>query len=108
MLPAVAEIISPFFPSLQHLILDIKLYQVYSSSANLTKIDFSPLASLGRASLSIPRIDLYVHTGILPSAVTRAQILSSMEDYEVDQRWVLVIQSEETAPDGVQAFDIQS
>ena len=81
-LPAAAEAINSFIssPRLGHLILDIDIN--LSTFSHFTKIDFSPLAVLGPASLSIPRIDLYVHTGIFPSALTRAQLLSSLGEYE--------------------------
>ena len=94
-LPATAEIINLFIPSLQHLILDIDIdiSHVYS---NLAKVDFSPLAVLGTAVLSIPRIDLYVHTDILPSHVTLAQVLSSLRDITRSiEEGVVIVHSEE-------------
>jgi hypothetical protein len=100
-LPAAAEMTKLFISSLQHLIVDVNLN--YASSADLTLVDFSPLAVLGAAALSIPRIDLYVHTNILPPELIRAQVLSSLEEYEDIARaikdGVLVIHSEETTPD---------
>ena len=105
-LPAVADIINSFVPSPPpHLILDINIH-LFDFSSNLANVDFSPLAVLGAAALSIPRIDLYIHTDILPSNVTLAQILSSLADYEdvmksIDQG-IVIIHSERTAPDYVE------
>ena len=52
--------------------------------------------------MSIPRIDLYVHTGILPSDVTTAQLLSWLADKEDVMRsiekGILFIHPERTAP----------
>ena len=87
--------------SLQHLVLDIDI--ILSTSVALTKVDLSPLAVLGSASLSISRIDLYVHTQVLPPAVTYTQLLRSLSEYEeivkLVKEGVLVIHSEKTAPD---------
>jgi len=102
---ASAEVINLFISpsSLQHLVLDIKVG--LSTLSGLTKVDFSPLAVLGAVSLSIPRIDLYIHTGTLPSALTRAQLILSLEDNEDIVRSIkqgkLVIHPEKTAPDCV-------
>ena len=94
-LPATAEIINLFIPSLQHLILDINI-DISRVDSNLAKVDFSPLAVLGTAVLSIPRIDLYVHTDILPSHVTLAQVLSSLRDITRSiEEGVLIVHSEE-------------
>lgn len=72
---------------------------------DLANVNFSPLAVLGAASLSIPRIDLYAHTGKLPAEVIHARLLSSLEKCEDAARAikedVLVIHPEETAPDFV-------
>ena len=61
---------------------------------------------LGSAALSIPRIDLYVHTDILPSDVTFAHLLASLADTDdvmrAMEKGILVIHSERTAPDYVQ------
>jgi len=103
-IPASAVAINIFISSPRHLVLDIDI--TLSTFCDLTLVDFSPLAILGAASLSIPRIDVYVHTGVLPSALTRAQLLSSLEDDENITRamkeGVLVIHAEKTAPDCVQ------
>ena len=101
-LPAAAALIVNFLVSpLQHLILDIDIF-LGGIPSNLNKVDFSPLAVLGAASLSIARIDLYIHTGVLPDTVTLAQLLSSLEDYGDTMRLIkdgiLVIHSEKTAP----------
>jgi len=100
-LPAAAEAISQCISLTQHLTLSINIgLRTYS---DLAEIDFSPLAILGSASLSIPHIDLYVHTGILPSALTRAELISLLEDYEDIIRsineGVLVIHSEKRIPE---------
>ncbi len=101
-LQASAEIIALFISPPQHLVLDINIH-LFSISSNLANVDFSPLAALGTAAMSIPRIDLYVHTGILPSSATLAQLLSSLADYEDVMRsiekGILIIHSEKTAPD---------
>ena len=103
---AAGEIISQFVTSYppRHLALDINID--LSTFAELASIDFSPLAVLGAASLSIPRIDLYVRTGVLPPALTRAQLLSSLEDYEgivtSIKEGILVIHLEETSPDCIE------
>jgi hypothetical protein len=102
-LPAAAEIIKSFITSPpQCLILDINLH-LFEISSNLAAVDFSPLAVLGAAALSIPRIDLYVHTGILPPDETFAHLLSSLADSDETMRaiekGILNIQSEATAPD---------
>lgn len=100
-LPSAARIIELFMSSLQHLVLDIDI--ILSTFVELTKVDFSPLAVLGSASLSIPRIDLYVHTQVLPPAVTHTHLLRSLSEYEevvrLVKEGVLVIHSEKTAPD---------
>ena len=97
-LPATAEIINLFVSSLQHLILDINI-DIYHTYSNLAKVDFSPLTVLGAAALSIPHIDLYVHINILPSHVTLAQLLFSLEDCEDITRsineGILITHSEE-------------
>jgi hypothetical protein len=99
-LPAAAEAINSFIPSLRHLILDIDIELTIFS--DFSRIDFSPLTVLGAASRSIPRIDLYVHTGISPAALTRAQFISSLGDYEgimtSIEEGALVIHSEIAAP----------
>ena len=98
--PLVAETISLFISSIEHLVLDI---DVSLRAHILTDVDFSPLAILGAASLSIPHIDLYVHTDSQPSALTHAQILPSLDKYEDIAKsikdGVLVVHSEQTAPD---------
>jgi len=80
-LPAVADIVLSLIPPPQSLIIDIKIH-LFDFSSNLANVDFSPLAALGTAALSISQIDLYVHTDNLPPAVTHAQILSSLMEYE--------------------------
>ena len=101
-LPGAADVIKFLTSSTRHLVLDvdINLSGVFSS---LDEIDFLPLAILGAASLSIPRIDMYIHTDILPSALTRAGFFSSLADNEDVMRsikeGVLVIHWEESAPD---------
>ena len=104
-LPATAEIINLFISSLQHLVLDININGI-SASSDLNEIDFSPLDDLGTASALIPRIDLYVRTGISVSALRiRDQLLSTLEDYEnianLIKGGILVIHSEKSAPDWV-------
>jgi hypothetical protein len=98
-LPAAVNTIN-LFSSIRHLVLDINLK--FFTFPDLTRFDFSPLSFLG-PSLSIQRIDLYVHTGRLPSALTRAYLLSSLENDEDIVRLIkegkLVIHSEKTAPD---------
>ena len=100
-LPTVGTIINFFVSPPQHLVLDIDIF-LRGKPSNLNKIDFSPLAVLGAASLSIPWIDLYIHTDILPDTVVLAQLLSSLEDYGDVMRSIkegtLVIHSEKTAP----------
>jgi len=104
-LPVTAKIIN-FFSSLsQHLVLDICINLTgiqFSNLSNLPDIDFSPLAVLGAASLSIPRIDLYVHTCGLPTAVILGRLMSSLEKYEgimkAIEEGVVVIHSGMTAP----------
>jgi hypothetical protein len=102
-LPAAAEMIKLFISSVQHLILDVDIDLRPSAFSGSINVDFSPLSILGAASLSIPRIDLYVHTGLLPPAITRAQLLSSLGDNEDIVRsikeGVLIIHAEKTAPD---------
>jgi len=104
-LPAVADIVNSFVPSPQHLIVDINIH-LFDFSFNLANIDFSPLAALGAAALSIPRVDLYVHTDVLPSSVTFSQLLSSLADYEDVlgslTEGILIIHPERTAPDYVE------
>jgi hypothetical protein len=106
-LPAAVGAIKLFTPSLQHLVLDIDVCEVSTFSV-LTEVDFSPL--FGVASLLIPRIDLYIHTGVFPSALTRAQPLLSLEDDEDAVRsikeGVLVIHSEKTAQRHTFGFDM--
>jgi len=102
-LPAAADIIKSFVVSPpRRLILDINVH-LFEISSNLATVDFSPLTVLGTAALSIPRIDLYVHTGILPSDDTFAQLLASLADSDdimrAIEKGVLNIQSEATAPD---------
>ena len=98
---AAATIMNFIVSPLQHLILNIDIY-LRGIPSNLNKVDFSPLAVLGSASLSIARIDLYIHTGVLPHTVTLAQLLSSLEDYEDTMRsikeGILVIHSEKIPP----------
>jgi hypothetical protein len=100
-LTAVVQILESFISSPQHLVLDIDIR--LENILNLANVDFSPLVALfGASSLSIPRIDLYVHTGC---NVTHAQLLSLTEDYEDVVRsiedGVLVIHSEKVAPECV-------
>jgi len=101
-LQASAEIISLFVSPPQHLVLDINIH-LFSISSNLANVDFSPLAALGPAAMSIPRIDLYVHTGILSASATLAQIMSALADYEdiirSVEKGILIIHSEKSAPD---------
>ena len=96
-LPVVPEVVNLFKPSLRHLSIQIWV------ASSLTRINFSPLSALGPACQSIPRIDLYVHTGILAPSVTHAHVLSSLEVYEdlarLIKEGVFVIHSEEIAPD---------
>jgi hypothetical protein len=100
-LPAVADIIYSFIPPPQHLIVDIKIH-LFDFNSNLANIDFSPLAALGTAALSISHIDLYIHTDNLPPEVTHAQILSSLADYEdvmgSIMEGTLIIHPERAAP----------
>ncbi len=100
-LPAAAEIINQFTSSPRRLILDIDID--ISTFSDLTIIDFSPLTVLGTASLSIPRINLYVHAGTYRPAITRAQVMSLLEDHEdilrLVKAGVLVIHPGKTAPD---------
>ena len=104
-LPAIGEIINLFMPPPQHLILDIKIH-LFDFSSNLANVDFSPLEILGAAALSIPRIDMYVHTDIVPSDVTTAQLLSWLVDYpdvmRSIEKGILIIHSERTAPSYVE------
>ena len=104
-LPAVSDIVTSSISPPNHLILDINIH-LFDFPSNLANIDFSPLSFLGAATMSIPRIDLYVHTDILPSSVTFAHILSSLADYENVMRsieaGILFIHSEKTAPDYVE------
>ena len=104
-LPAIRDIINSFIPPPKHLVLDINLH-LFDFSSNLANVDFSPLSVLGAAALSIPHIDMYVHTDTLPSEVTFAQLLASLADHEDVMRaidkGILIIHSERTAPDYVQ------
>ena len=99
-LPAAIKTLKSF-SSLRHLVLDINIK--FFTFPDLANLDFSPLAALGATVPSILRIDLYIHTGRLPSALTLAYLLSSLEDYEIVLRLIkegkLVIHSEKTAPD---------
>jgi len=102
-LPVAAEVINALIssPRLEHLILDIDIG--FFTLSQFDQIDFTPLAVLGPASLSIPRIELYVHTaGNFPSALTRAQLLVFLMEYKDIVRsikeGILVIHSEKTAP----------
>ena len=49
------------------------------SESDLKVSDFQMPCGKLSTSRSIPRIDLYVYTGVLPSSVTCAHILSSLE-----------------------------
>ena len=98
-LPAVADIINSFVPPPRHLLLDINIH-LFEFSSN---VDFSPLAVLGAAAMSIPRIDLYVHTGIISSDVTHAHLLASLADYDDTMRAIekdiqIIIHLEQSAP----------
>jgi len=73
-LPAAALLINSFGSSVQHLILAID-FLLCGILSNLAKVDFSPLAVLGAASLSILRIDLCAHTAILPPRHPRSSIV---------------------------------
>ena len=100
-LTAAIQALKSFISSPQHLVLDIDIN--LETILDLANVDFSPLAALfGATVLPIPRIDLYVHTGC---GVTHAELLPLMEDYEDVVRsikdGVLVIHSEETAPECV-------
>ncbi len=103
-LPAAIKVINAFASSVRHLIIEIDL-GVGRLPSYLALVDFSPLAVLGDASLSIPRIDLYVHTDVLPPAVTLAPLMSSLAAYDDVMKLIeegkLVIHPEETAPDYV-------
>jgi len=87
-------------PRLGHLILDIDIG--FPTFSRFDTVDFTPLAVLGPASLSIPRIDLYVHTAEFFSDIIHAQLLSFLGQYEDVMRSIkkdkLVIHSEKTAP----------
>jgi len=100
LLPSISETINLFISSVKHLVLDI---QIFLASLDLTYIDFSPLAILGAASLSIPHIDLYVYTNGLAPAQTHAQLLSSLDKYEDIMRLIkediLVIHPERSVPE---------
>jgi hypothetical protein len=105
-LPAAAKTVN-FMSSSQHLVhlvLDLTIRHI-STSAELALLDFSPLEVLGAASLSIPQIDLYVHTDSLQPDLTHATLLPSLEVYEDVVRsmkdGVLVVHSEVTAPECV-------
>lgn len=69
------------------------------------------LTVLEAATLLIPQIDLYVHTDILLSAFTLAQLVSSLVDYQdimgSMKEGILVIHLEETAPDHVGEIRLQ-
>jgi len=97
-----AEIINFFNPSLHRLVLDIDIDPRFRETP---KIDFSPLAALGAASefVSIPRIDLYVHTGILLPDLTQAHLLSSLgvnEDVlKLIKEGTLIVHQDKTAPE---------
>jgi hypothetical protein len=95
-LPLAAEAVSQFISSTQHLTISVNIG--LRTCSDLAEIDLSPLATLGSASLSIPHIDLYVHTGILSSARTLAELTLLLEDHEDIMRsinqGVLVIHSE--------------
>ena len=97
-LPAAVKTIN-LFSSLQHLVLDVNVE--FFTFADLANFDFSPLEVLGASVSSILRIDLYIHTGRLPSALTLAYLLSSLENDEGLVRSIkegkLVIHSEKTA-----------
>ena len=94
---------------ISHLPAASKVINTFASSvrgrfpAHLALINFSPLAVLGAASLSIPQIKLYIHTDTLPPDVTLAQLLSSLAGYEDVMKLIedrkLVIHPEVTAPD---------
>ena len=79
-LPVVPEVVNSFISSLRHLSIDITVS--HTNASFLTEIDFSPLAVLAATSGSIPRIDLYVHTDVLPASLTRAHVLFTLEVYE--------------------------
>jgi hypothetical protein len=109
-LPAAAKAVNFFVSSSQHLVhlaLDVTIRHI-CTPAELALVDFSPLEVLGAASLSIPQIDLYVHTDILQPDLTHATLLSSLEVYEDVVRstkdGVLVVHPEETAPDCVSVY----
>ena len=100
-LPLAAEAISQFISSTQYLTISVNIgLRTYS---DLAQIDLSPLGILGSASLSIPHIDLYVYTGISPSALTRAELILSLENYEdiikSINEGVLVIHLEKRIPE---------
>lgn len=101
-LPAAAGIINQFISSPRDLILNIDI-DISTSESDLTIIDFAPLTVLGAASLLIPYINLYVHAGILRPAITHAQLISLLEDYEdimgLVKAGVLVTHPGKTAPD---------
>ena len=99
-LPAAIKAINTFASSVRHLTIELDL-GVGCLPSYLALVDFSPLAALG--ALSIPRIDLYVHTDTRPPAVTLASLLSSLAPYDDVMKLIeegkLVIHPEETAPD---------
>jgi hypothetical protein len=102
-LPPAAEAISQFTSSAstQHLTISVNIG--LRTPSDLAEIDLSPLKILRSACLSIPHVDLYVHTGILPSALTRDEIFLSLEDKEdilrsIDEG-VLVIHLEKRIPE---------
>ena len=104
-LPALRDVINSFIPPPKHLVLDVDIH-LFDFSSNLANVDFSPLAVLGPAVMLIPRIDLYVHTDILPSDITFAHLLASLADGDdlmrAIEKGILIIHPERTAPDYVQ------
>ena len=97
---AAAEVVTQFLSSPRRIILDIDID--ISTFADVTRVDFSPLTVLGAASLLIPRINLYVHAGIM-AAITSAQLMPWLEAYEDIMRpaeaGVLVIHPGMSAPE---------
>ena len=102
--------IHAFISSLRHIVLDIGIK--LSKLSELAEVDFSPLGVLGAVSQSISRIDLYVHTGILTSALTLAQVVFSLEGYEgiprLIEEGIMVIHSEKVAPYPLQTGDFNT
>jgi hypothetical protein len=76
-LPLAAEAVSQFISLTQHLTISVNIG--LRTCSDLAEIDLSPLAILGSASLSI---DLYVHTGILSSACTLAELSLLLKDHK--------------------------